>query len=255
VSDDTPTGRPTGSEPPSEARTTPPGTARNRLLFPVLAGVLIVLLGIAIATQVRSTGTGDALDSARPADLLVLLDNLNRREAALRQEVNTLERTLDSLRTNGSDAALAEANSRLQNLSIQLGTVAATGPGVVLTLADPHHGIGAEIVLDTIQELRAAGADTMQIAGADGTAVRIGVDSWVTGVGGNITVDDRELTAPYTVTAIGDGPTLAAALNIPGGVVDTVSRVGGTLTIEQFAQVDVPALREIEPRQYSQPGN
>lgn len=241
-------------DPPQDPETTPETTTRNRLLFPALAGLLIVLLGIALATQVRSTGTGDALDSARPADLLVLLDNLNRREAALRQEVNTLERTLDSLRRNGSDAALAEADARLQNLSIQLGTVPATGPGVVLTISDPHDGIGSETVLDTIQELRAAGADTMQITGADGTAVRIGVDSWVTGPGGDLTVDDRKLTAPYTVTAIGDGPTLAAALNIPGGVVDTVARVGGTLTIEQFPQVDVPALREIEPRQYSQPG-
>ena len=95
---------------------------------------------------------------------------------------------------------------------------------------------------------------TMQIAGAGGETVRIGVDSWVTGSPGAITVDDTPLRAPYTVTAIGDGPTLAAALNIPGGVVDAVARAGGSLTVEQFPQVDVPALREIKPRQYSQPG-
>jgi len=221
----------------------------------VLAGILIVLLGIGIATQVRTTGTGDALDSARPADLLVLLDNLNRREAALRQEITDLERILSSLEQEGSEAALEEARARLYTLSIQLGTEPATGPGVVLTVDDPRGGVGSEVLLDLIQELRAAGADTMQIAGSNGETVRIGVDSWVTGAGGEITVDDRRLDAPYTVTAIGDGPTLAAALNIPGGVVDTVARAGGSLTVQQFPQVDVSALREIEPRQYAQPGN
>lgn len=229
-------------------------STRSTPVFAVLAALLVFLLGTGIATQVKNTGTGDNLDSARPADLLVLLDNLNRREAALRQEITTLERTLSSLERDGSDAALAEARARLEDLSVQLGTAPAAGPGVVLTVSDPLGAIGAEVVLDMIQELRAAGADTMQIAGAGGDAVRIGVDSWVTGSAGAVTVDDRPLRAPYTVTAIGDGPTLAAALNIPGGVVDTVARSGGTLKVEQSPQVEVPALREIEPRQYSQPG-
>ncbi|MGN5240349.1 MULTISPECIES: DUF881 domain-containing protein [unclassified Rhodococcus (in: high G+C Gram-positive bacteria)] len=232
-----------------------PDSRRKRRVYAMLAMLLVALLGTAIATQVKNTDTGDNLDSARPADLLVLLDSLNRREAALRQEITGLERTLEGFEQNGSDAALSEARARLQNLSVQLGTVPAAGPGVVLTIDDPLGGVGPEVVLDTIQELRAAGADTMQITGADGTAVRIGVDSWVGGQGGDIIVDDRNLPAPYTVTAIGDGPTLAAALNIPGGVVDTVARRGGTLTVEQLSQVEVPALREIEPRQYAQPGN
>ncbi|MGV9743610.1 DUF881 domain-containing protein [Rhodococcus zopfii] len=228
---------------------------RPRLLFPALAGLLIVLLGVAIATQVRTTESGDGLDSARPADLLVLLDNLNRTEAALRQEITALESTLTSLEQNGSEAALDEARARLSALSIQVGTVPATGPGVVLTVTDPVRGVGSDVVLDMIQELRAAGAEAIQIAGAGAAPVRIGVDSWVTGPGGAVVVDDVPLVAPYTVTAIGDGPTLAAALNIPGGVVDTVARTGGTLVIEQSPQVDVSALRQIEARQYSQPGN
>ncbi|MEV4632334.1 DUF881 domain-containing protein [Rhodococcus coprophilus] len=243
-------------DPVPEPAEAPAKTGRTRAtpVFAVLAALLVFLLGTAIATQVRNTGTGDTLDSARPADLLVLLDNLNRREAALRQEITALERTLSSLERDGSEAALAEARARLDDLNVQLGTAPATGPGVVLTLNDPRGAVGAEVILDMIQELRAAGADTMQIAGAGGETVRIGVDSWVTGSAGEVTVDDTALRAPYTVTAIGDGPTLAAALNIPGGVVDAVARSGGSLTVEQFPQVEVSALREIEPRQYAQPG-
>ena len=61
------------------------------------------------------------------------------------------------------------------------------------------------------------------------------------------------LNAPYTMVAIGDPPTLAAALNIPGGVIDTVSRAGGTLTIEQAPQVHVEALRAARTPQYARP--
>jgi uncharacterized protein YlxW (UPF0749 family) len=53
--------------------------------------------------------------------------------------------------------------------------------------------------------------------------------------------------------AIGDPPTLAAALNIPGGAVDSVERVGGEMTVAQSERVEVTALRQPKPRQYAQP--
>ena len=43
------------------------------------SGLLCLLLGVAIVTQVRQTESGDSLESARPADLLVLLDSLQQR--------------------------------------------------------------------------------------------------------------------------------------------------------------------------------
>ncbi len=253
--------RPEGAAVPrSDGRHVVPGPATGRpragVGFGLLAVLLMAALGVAIATQVSSTGSGDNLDSARPADLLAVLGNLNQREAALRQEIAGLEQTLSRLEAGGgsSTAALDEARSRLSALSIQVGTVAATGPGVVLTVQDPGRSVGSEVLLDLIQELRAAGAEAIQISGG-GEPIRIGVDSWVSGGGGNVTIDGRSVSAPFQVVAIGDPPTLAAALNIPGGVVDTVARNGGQLRIEQSAQVTVAALREIEPRQYARPEN
>ncbi|MDH6678572.1 uncharacterized protein YlxW (UPF0749 family) [Rhodococcus sp. LBL1] len=240
-----------------EMPTAAPTRTRRRFGFGLLAVLLMAALGVGIATQVSSTGSGDNLDSARPADLLAVLGNLNQREASLRQEIAGLEQTLSKLEAGGgsSSAALDEAKSRLAALSIQVGTVAATGPGVVLTIADPGKSVGSEVLLDLIQELRAAGAEAIEISGAGSDPIRIGVDSWVSGSGGNVTVDGRKVSAPFRVVAIGDPPTLAAALNIPGGVVDTVARSGGQLRIEQSPQVTVTALREIKPRQYAHPGN
>lgn len=227
---------------------------RRQPVFATLAVLLCVMLGVAIATQVRQTDSGDALDSARPADLLVLLDSLRQREAALNTEVADLQRTLTALQAAGSgdQAAIEAAQARLAALSILIGTVAATGPGVAITIEDPGPGVTPETVLDVINELRAAGAEAMQIS--DGRqAVRVGVDTWVVGVPGALVVDDTTLNPPYSVVAIGDPPTLAAAMNIPGGATDSIEVVGGSMSMEQQDYLEVTALRQPKQRQYAQP--
>jgi uncharacterized protein YlxW (UPF0749 family) len=96
----------------------------------------------------------------------------------------------------------------------------------------------------------------MEIQGGPGDpriSVRIGVDTWVAGTPGALVIDDQTLSPPYTVVAIGDPPTLAAAMNIPGGAMDSVERVGGTMVVQQSDRVDVTALRQPKARQYAQP--
>ena len=48
-------------------------------------------------------------------------------------------------------------------------------------------------------------------------------------------------------------PTLSAAMNIPGGAMDSVKRVGGAMTVTQSESVEVTALRQPKARQYAQP--
>ena len=243
---------------------------RSQLVFGALGMVLCVVLGAAIVTQVRQTESGDSLESARPADLLVLLDSLQQREAALNTEVADLQRTLNELQASGSSdgAAIENARTRLAALSILIGTVAATGPGVTLTIDDAAPGISAETMLDVINELRAAGAEAMQIGGAGGSGgqersgsgnvaggspVRVGVDTWIVGAPGALIVDGVTMNPPYSVLAIGDPATLAAAMNIPGGAMDSVERVGGAMSVQQADSIEVTALRQPKPRQYAQP--
>jgi len=227
---------------------------RSQLMFGALAVLLCVVLGMAIVTQARQTESGDSLETARPADLLVLLDSLQQREAALNTEVTDLQRTLAQLQASGSNdqAAIENAQARLAALSILIGTVAATGPGVTLTIQDTAPGVPAETMLDVINELRNAGAEAMEIRGGP-SAVRVGVDTWVVGSPGALVVDTATLNPPYSVLAIGDPPTLAAAMNIPGGAMDSVERVGGSMVVQQSDRVDVTALRQPKPRQYAQP--
>jgi uncharacterized protein YlxW (UPF0749 family) len=228
---------------------------RGRRVFGTLAVMLCLLLGMAIATQVHQTTSGDSLDTARPADLLVLLDSLRQREATLSTEVAELQRSLNGLQASGSSdqTAIANAQARLAALSILIGTVGATGPGVMVRIDDPGPGVAPQAMLDVLDELRAAGAEAIQISDRH-QALRTGVDTWIVGAPGALTVDTKTLMPPYSVVAIGDPPTLAAAMNIPGGAVDSVKRVGGTMSVQQADKVDITALRQPKPRQYAQPG-
>jgi uncharacterized protein YlxW (UPF0749 family) len=268
MSDPDPQGTPQDSDPVVEADETAAEHGRHELgphqplrmlrrgltVFGTLAVLLCLLLGVAIATQVHQTESGDSLDTARPADLLVLLGSLRQREATLSTEVAELQRSLAALQASGSSdqAAIENAQARLAALSILIGTVGATGPGVTVRIEDPGPGVTPPAMLDVLNELRAAGAEAIQI-GDGHQAVRTGVDTWIAGAPGALVVDGRTLRPPYSVLAIGDPPTLAAAMNIPGGAVDSVKRVGGTMSVQQGDRVDITALRQPKPRQYAQP--
>src|SRR4051794_21388254 len=163
---------------------------RSQLVFGALGVLLCILLGVAIVTQVRQTESGDSLETARPADLLVLLDSLRQREATLNTEVSELQSTLNTLQASGNNdqAAIESAQARLAALSILVGAVGATGPGVILKIEDPGPGVAPEAMLDVINELRAAGAEAIEIN--DGRqSVRVGVDTWVVGNPGSLTID------------------------------------------------------------------
>jgi uncharacterized protein YlxW (UPF0749 family) len=227
---------------------------RSRLAFGALAIVLCLVLGIAIVTQARQTRSGDSLETARPADLLVLLDSLRQREATLNSEVTDLQNTLNSLQVSGNtdQAAIQSAQAKLAALSILVGAVGATGRGVTLTIDDPGPGVAPEAMLDVINELRAAGAEAIEINDAH-DSVRVGVDTWVVGVPGSLTIDNKTLSPPYSILAVGDPPTLAAAMNIPGGAEDSVKRVGARMSVQQSDRVDVTTLRQPKLHQYAQP--
>lgn len=225
-------------------------TTHHRWLAKTTIALLCAILGFAVVIQVRQINSGSSLSSARPDDLVQILDGLQRREDELTKEIGDLQDTLTRLRRSGASSAeaLAEANRQAAALGILTGTVATTGPGVRVVIQDPQHRVPPELLLDAVEELRNAGAEAYQVG-----AVRVGVDSAFTGAGGAVTLDGTALSAPYTILAIGDPPTLAAALAIPGGVLDTVRRAGGSMVTAQSEHVGIDALRPSRTPLYARP--
>ena len=243
---------PAATEEPAAAEepVAPPPRRRRDPLAAALIGVLTLLLGFAFAVQVRSTGTDEALAGGREEDLVRILDELNTSEQRLRNRIAEQRALLEEL--TGSDsrsaAALEEARERAEAIGILNGTVAATGPGLTMTIRDPADEVRVADVLDAIQELRGAGAETMQIDG-----VRVGVSTAVTGEPGALSVDGRPIVAPYEFVVIGDPQNLQPALNIPGGVVQRIANRGGSVDVETADEVTVDALRPLDEPQYAAP--
>lgn len=223
---------------------------RRDRLAAALIGVLTMLLGFAFAVQVRSNDGDQTYSGAREEDLVRILDDVNAREDRLREQIAEQRTALEQLTDSDSQssAALAEAQQRATELGILNGSIAAQGQGLTLTITDPDGRVNPAILLNAIQELRGAGAETMQV-----DDVRIGVSSAVTGSDGALSIDGTALTAPYTVVVIGDPQVLATAMDIPGGVSATVRSKGGDVRIVQSEQVVVDALRPLDQPQYAEP--
>ena len=239
---------PETSEPAPVAK---PARRRSRdPLAAALIGVLTLLLGFAFAVQVRAVGEDQEYAGAREEDLVRILDDLNAREERLRDQIADQRSALQDLTSSDSQSATAleEARARAEAIGILNGTIAAQGPGLVITIRDPDEAVRVSDVLDAIQELRGAGAETMQIDG-----VRVGVSTAITGTPGELLVDGRPITAPYEFVVIGEPESMQTALNIPGGVVQDLTRQGATVDIAPAEQVVVDALRPLDTPQYASP--
>ena len=241
-------------EQPETAGPAPAGKpARRRSRDPLAAaliGVLTLLLGFAFAVQVRAVGEDQEYAGAREEDLVRILDDLDAREERLRDQIADQRSALQDLTSSDSQSATAleEARARAEAIGILNGTIAAQGPGLVITIRDPDEAVRVSDVLDAIQELRGAGAETMQIDG-----VRVGVSTAITGTPGELLVDGRPITAPYEFVVIGEAESKQTALNIPGGVVQDLTRQGATVDIAPAEQVVVDALRPLDTPQYASP--
>ncbi|WP_457029955.1 DUF881 domain-containing protein [Kitasatospora sp. P5_F3] len=248
------------AEPKVEPTAEPERNPRRRLtvaLWPprlsrgqVVVATLLMVLGFALAVQVRSTNDHNQLRGARQEDLVRILDELDSRQQRLLQEKTQLEQSLAQLENSSNQAKEAQEQTRKKatELGVLAGTVRATGPGIVLTIDDPQRQVKADMLLDTLQELRAAGAEAIQI-----NDVRVVAGTYFTDTDGGVQVDGKNVSAPFRFTVVGNPQDLTPALNIPGGVVRSLEKQQARATITQEQKVVVDALAAPTVPQYAKP--
>src|SRR5262245_26781605 len=190
---------------------TPKLTAANMVI-----ALLLGVLGFALIVQVRSNANESTLANDRPDDLVRILSDLDARKDRLTTEISSLQDTVQQLNSGAQSrqAALDAAAKRADELGILGGTLPAKGPGLVINLI-PASGqqIPANTVLDTIEELRGAGAEAMQISGSGTAAVRIVASTYFADAAGGVIVDGATIGGTLSVTVIGDPQTIQAALS------------------------------------------
>lgn len=214
---------------------------RSRLLI----AALCVLLGFAIVAQVRHTQE-DQFSSLRQDDLVRLLDEVTQRNEDLADEGEQLRRDRSAL-LSGSDArALAEDYAILQG--ILAGTEPVEGPGVVVTVRDVDGDVTAQTMVHMLEELRNAGAESVELSGQRLTASSAFEDSSL-----GVMVDGVLISSPYEWRAIGNAQTLAVALDIPGGALAGFRNVGATLDLQERDLVQITAIRTPQEPRFATP--
>lgn len=222
----------------------PPRVTRAQLIV----AVLLFVLGLGLAIQVRSNSDNSALRGARQEDLVRILDEVDDRTQRLEDEKQRLvdQRTELENSSDQAEEARKQTVEKERQLGILAGTVAVHGPGITLSINDPADAVQADMLLDALQELRAAGAEAIEVNG-----VRVVANTYFSGDGGAVKVDGHKITAPYVFTVIGKPQDLEPALNIPGGVVQTLEKEQATVHVSRSDDIVIDALRPAERPDYS----
>jgi len=217
--------------------------------------VVCLALGILIAlTLKQNTSEGTPLESGiSPVDKIRSLqhenDDLKKQNDVLSKKYN---RILDSI--NSQDILRKTLQQDIDDLRIRACQTKVEGPGIIITLDDtntmkanppdltPNINPNALIIHDIdlmmlVNELRESGAEAVAINDqrmAGGTAIRC--------VGPVIHINDRPVSTPFIIQAIGKSDTLFGAMNLPLGVLDQMRPLGIHINVEKKDKLTVPAI-------------
>lgn len=218
----------------------------------ILAAILLVV-GMALVMQFRSTTAAAPYESLRRSDLVQLLDNLNQESQRLSTEISEQDELKRQLQSGAGqeDAARKEAEKRLETLQILAGTAPATGEGIVLVIHDPQGKMTADILLNAVEELRDAGAEVIEI----NNSIRVVASTWITAGSDGILVDGKLVKTPITIEAIGDPHSLEEGARFRGGLVSEVEgqRVNGSVSITPSTKITITSLHAAPANRYARP--
>lgn len=197
-----------------------------------------IILGIMFVLQVRMTRevTENNLTLQRAADLAIKLEEAEKKRDALQKELSKLQQ-------DESRSGIKLENDRLR---YEAGLTPVKGRGIVVTIADSKmkvkvgenpnlYLIHDEDILKIVNELKAAGAEAISI-----NDQRLVARSEIRCVGPTITINRKSFASPYIIKAIGKPDTLAGALELRGGVVESLKVWGIDLQIAKEDNIIVP---------------
>jgi len=224
---------------------------KNISYFTIILVALVLGLMLALQFRVASHSSGEIL-TERAQETLGKIKQIDRDKESLIKEITDLTYKLEQV-NRGKSEALDALNSELEKARISACMIAVTGPGVEVVLDNPAKENGvrlplkvyvpvilAEDLLKMVNELWGTGAEAISI-----NDQRIISKTEIRLAGDFININTQRVVPPYRILAIGDSDTLAATLELPGGVVDYLRNLGIELTVKKHEVLLVPAYTEI----------
>lgn len=214
--------------------------------------VVFIVMGFMLSMQFKTVQGQSkpqaASNDARIEELTQQLKNTQDEKSALKQQIDELNQQLSNYVNSASkyDATIKNLQEDAEKYKIIAGLTDMKGPGVIVTLNDsdiqPKDGedpnmflVHDEDLLKVVNELKAGGAEAISINGQ-----RLIATSEIRCVGPTININSTRYAPPYVIKAIGNPDTLQAALNLKGGIVDTLKYYGIKVDIQTSNNIIVP---------------
>lgn len=227
--------------------------------LPWAIAVVCLVLGFMLSMQfkVQRQVSLNQAGLQRAQELAAQLQQSEEQRKQLMTEVEDLRNQLTAIiKDQDKYAGLA---TQLQQAQVYAGLVAVSGPGVTVTMKDSTKSIPAgdnpnnyiihdEDVLNTVNDLRAAGAEAIAINGQ-----RLMAMSEIRCAGPTITINGVRTAPPIVITAIGDPDALAEAITMSGGIADKLKPWGIEVTVQTATELTVPAYNGSLSLQYGTP--
>lgn len=196
------------------------------------------LLGVLLLLQTRSFRDVTAIHT-RDASSNVFreLQVLYETNHNLADEVASQEDLLAQAQDRSSTIQAFE--QEVKKFEMLTGAIAIHGPGVRVSVPA---GSDVAALVDLVNELLNAGAETISINGIRLTGNRIGFDAIPNA---KILLNSAILEPPYIIDAIGESVTIENALRQPGGIIQRFERThpGRTLTVSRMMRIDASPIK------------
>lgn len=212
--------------------------------------LITVIVGFLLVTQLRGQAVvSSELQQQSERDLSEIVHEINTETDVLREEVAELQIKLYRYQQEAENekSILTEAREDLKNLKIVAGLTEVEGPGVKISITDSDKVLNTFDFIDVIQELKVGGAEAIAVDNR-----RVVQGTYFKKKNKQIYVDNRRISSPYMIEAIGDPQTLYQAVTLTGGCKDKLTSLEGViLSVTRENNLAVPAVKRRKKTKYT----
>lgn len=219
----------------------------KRWLIPIT--IVCIISGFFLSFQLRVQAGNMIANplSQKNTNLVTIITDLEKEIKSLENQIANTRKELGNLQSHQSEGQLPELQAKLKQAQMDAGLLTVTGKGLIITIDDNTEGLKKnplddpnkyivhyESILHIISELKAAGAEAIDVNGQ-----RIIATSEIRCVGNVILVNTTRLAPPFIVQAIGSPKLLyEMTINRELGILKSSQY---PVSIEESEQVVIPA--------------
>lgn len=220
---------------------------KYNVIASLLIGIALFVFTLIISAQLNTVGNTDVISKGmREAELLSEISKLRREAEDLNEEYEKSQSVVEEYKTSAStnDTLIATMTEELDKANLLAGLTNVKGEGVIITIEDSTTTsadltVEAGLVHDTditsiITELKAAGVEAISVNGQ-----RIIATTAIRCVGPTIQINSIKVASPFYIKAVGNSDYLESALNIKGGIVDSLRGYGIGIKVERKDDIEI----------------